>query len=303
MSERLIDLSDRPCHLRLENGCLVLQDKSGEAPPITIPLGELGAVVLSHPAISLSQAVLAGLGQHNVPLVVSDPRRLPVGMLLPIVAHGTQVERFAQQAALKQPRRKRLWQAIVRAKLLAQAGALEQLGRRSVGLEALAARVRSGDPDNLEAQGAQRYWRVLFDDPTFRRSREGAPPNNALNYAYAVLRATVARAVCACGLHPSIGLHHHNRYDSFALASDLMEPFRPLLDLRVAALAARSGIGPDLEKEVRAELLSAFVARFSDGAESRTLGDWVLRTAQALARAMFEPEAAFDLPRLAPSAT
>ncbi len=300
MSERILDLAERALYLRCENECLVLEDRQGGAPPTSLPLGELGAVILANPALSLSHAAIAGLARHKVPLVACDERRIPIGMLLPLQAHHTQVERFTAQVSLGAPRRKRLWQSVVRAKILGQARSLELLGRADVGLAQMAARVRSGDSENVEAQAAQRYWKALFEDGSFRRSREGAPPNNALNYGYAVLRATVARAICGSGLHPSFGLHHHNRYDSFALASDLMEPFRPMIDVRVAELCRREAIGEDLERDARGYLLEGFLARYSDGNESRTLSDWVLRSAQSLVRAIGDPKAKLDLPILSP---
>lgn len=300
MSERILDLVDKTLYLRCENECLVLEDREGEAPPTFLPLRELGAVILANPALSLSHAVIVGLARHNVLLVACDERRIPIGMLLPLTAHHTQVERFTGQVSLGASRRKRLWQAVVRAKLLAQARCLELLGRPGVGLAEMAARVRSGDPDNVEAQGAQRYWKALFEGGSFRRSREGAPPNNALNYGYAVLRATVARAICGSGLHPSFGLHHHNRYDSFALASDMMEPFRPLVDARVAEFLLREEIAEDLGREARGYLLQGFLTRYTDGRESRTLSDWVLRAAQSLVRAIGDPKARLELPILVP---
>jgi hypothetical protein len=172
--------------------------------------------------------------------IVSNEKHLPAAMLLPLSTHSTQTERFARQAAVSLPTRKRAWQQIVQAKLRAQARLLEETTGADQGLHVMAGRVRSGDPDNLEAQAARVYWPALFgkeaSGEAFRRDPEGEGINVHLNYGYAVLRAIVARALCASGLHPSLGVHHHNRYDTFCLADDLMEPFRPLVDRVVAGL-------------------------------------------------------------------
>jgi CRISPR-associated protein Cas1 len=301
MSERILDLAERPLHIRTENECLVLEDRENDRAKTSVPLQEVSAVLMSAYGLSLSQAALAALARHNVAVVTCDERRMPVGMLLPLVAHSTQAERFAVQVELGAPRRKRLWQQIVQAKLRAQAQVLELLGRPKVGLAEMAARVGSGDPDNVEAQGAQRYWRAMFGEFEFRRSREGPPPNHALNYGYAALRGLVSRAICGSGLHPSLGLHHHNRYDAFALASDLMEPFRPWVDLAVARHVDAHGAPDDLTRELRSAVLAPLLQRYSDGAENRTLTDWILRCAQSLARAVADTNERLDLRLLLPA--
>jgi CRISP-associated protein Cas1 len=301
MSERILDLAERPLHVRTENECLVLEDRDQERAKTSIPLQEVAAVLLSAYGLSLSQAALAALARHNVAVVTCDERRMPVGMLMPLVAHSTQGERFAVQTELGAPRRKRLWQQIVQAKLRAQAQVLELLARPKVGLAEMAARVGSGDPENVEAQGAQRYWRSMFGEFEFRRSREGPPPNHALNYGYAALRGLVSRAICGCGLHPSLGLHHHNRYDSFALASDLMEPYRPWVDHAVARFVDVHGLGDELTRDLRGAVLAPLLCRYTDGTESRTLTDWILRSAQSLARAIESAEERLELRALKPA--
>jgi CRISPR-associated protein Cas1 len=206
----------------------------------TIPFADIAVLVTSHPQISFTQAALAGLAAAGGMLIVSNEKHLPAAMLLPLSTHSTQTERFARQAAVSLPTRKRAWQQIVQAKLRAQARLLEETTGADQGLRVMAAKVRSGDPDNLEAQAARIYWPALLGKDAsgepFRRDPEGEGINVHLNYGYAVLRAIVARALCASGLHPSLGVHHHNRYDTFCLADDLMEPFRPLVDRVVAGL-------------------------------------------------------------------
>ena len=178
-------------------------------------------------------------------------------MLLPIEGNFEQAKRIEMQIAASQPTHKRLWAHVVRSKLEQQGAALEATGAPSVPLTALAAKVKSGDPDNLEAQGARRYWTLLFGSE-FRRDQNGGGINGLLNYGYTVLRATTARAVIAAGLHPSIGLHHSNDSNAMRLVDDLMEPFRPTIDLKVWQLH-RNG-----EKEVSPETKRALVRTLYD---------------------------------------
>jgi CRISPR-associated protein Cas1 len=321
MTERILDLSERPAHLSVRNELLVIRfgpvaavyDRrtTGDAEVAateaaeaalpethTIPLAEIAVVIASHPQISYTHAVLAGLAAAGGMFVVCDPKHLPAAMLLPLVTHSTQTERFAAQAKLSLPTGKRLWQQIVQAKLRAQARLLEERTGKDWGLGALAGRVRSGDPDNLEGQAARMYWRALFEDESFRRDPEGEGVNSCLNYGYAVLRAAVARAICGTGLHPSLGIHHHNRYDAFCLADDLMEPFRPVVDCVVAKLRDARGNDIPLDKEAKRALLEALLGRFTADNESRTLFDWVSRTACSLSAVIEGSAEKLEIPRL-----
>jgi CRISPR-associated protein Cas1 len=178
-------------------------------------------------------------------------------MLLPIEGNFEQAKRIEMQIAASQPTHKRLWAYVVRSKLEQQGAALEATGAPSIPLTALAAKVKSGDPENLEAQGARRYWTLLFG-AEFRRDQNAGGINGLLNYGYTVLRATAARAVIAAGLHPSIGLHHSNDSNAMRLVDDLMEPFRPVMDLKVWQLQ-RNG-----EKEVSPETKRALVRTLYD---------------------------------------
>jgi CRISPR-associated protein Cas1 len=158
---------------------------------------------------------------------------------------------------------------------------LARLHGSDSGLSALVSQVKSGDPQNVEARAARRYWPALFGDE-FRRDRDGEPPNNMLNYGYAVLRAIVARAICASGLHPSIGLHHHNRYDAFVLADDIMEPLRPVVDRAVAEYVNQYGNDIQLDRQAKSALILPLLGRFRVEGESRTLFDIVSKTAISL---------------------
>jgi CRISPR-associated protein Cas1 len=280
VTDRIIDVAETPARLRVRGGLLVIAAADG--PERTFPVSEVGVLVLAHPALTCTGAVLSELASAGGLVVVCDGRRLPAAMLLPVEEHSTQAERFARQASAPAPTRKRLWRALVRAKIRAQAALLKRLRGDDRELPDLADRVRSGDPDNLEAQAARRYWPALFADAKFRRRPRGDGLNRPLDYGYGVLRAATARAVCAAGLHPSFGLHHHNRYDAFALADDLMEPFRPRVDAVVAALAAERGTEVELDREVKSRLIEALLARVELDGEERTFFDALSRVAASV---------------------
>ena len=184
-----------------------------------------------------------------MPFVLCGPNHNAVGMLLTLDGHHVQAKRIEAQIAASAPTVKRLWSAVVKAKLQQQAAALEAAGAPTAPLTALVAKVRSGDPDNIEAQGARRYWSLLFG-PDFRRDQDGGGLNGMLNYGYTILRSATARAVVAAGLHPSIGLHHSNDANAMRLVDDLMEPFRPVVDLKVWQLrhAGEDDVTPDSKR-------------------------------------------------------
>jgi CRISP-associated protein Cas1 len=186
----------------------------------------------------------------------------------------------------------------VQAKIRAQGRTLHDLHGNDAGLLAMAERVRSGDVGNFESQASRRYWPLLFDDPKFRRGREGPDQNNHLNYGCAVLRAMVARALCATGLHPSLGLQHHNRYDAFCLANDLMEPFRPVIDRAVYCWVQEHDPTLPLEKESKAFLKGIMMRRYDVNAESRTLFDLVGRASSSLARAFLGESKQLQIPEV-----
>jgi len=296
MTDRILDLSDSPAYLRVKHEQLVIERE--EAEPVSLPLTELAVLILAHPQVTCTLAVLSVLMDKGGSVVVCGRDYLPNGLMLPTVGHSTQVERFAAQAAAPLPLRKRIWKQIVREKVRAQARLIEDLRGDDCGLLAMATTVRSGDPDNVEAQAARRYWAVLFDDPDFQRRFEAPDQNRLLNYGYAVLRAIVSRAICAAGLHPSLGLHHHNRYDAFCLADDLMEPYRPMVDAAVVEYVATYGKDRALDRQAKQALLSTVIGRYCCQGEERTLFDWIARTASSLVKVLlgeadevFYPEA------------
>lgn len=296
MTERIIDIAESSAVLTLRLEQLVIARGEEKA---TCPVEEVGVLVVSSPAVMMSQKVLAAIMAQGGVVIICDEKHMPSGMMLPLAGHHLQTERLSAQVNASEPTRKRLWAEVVRAKVEGQGKLLRQLHGDDFGILAMAKRIRSGDTDNIEGQAARRYWPALMGAPDFRRGRTGPPPNALLNYGYAILRAMVARAVCAAGLHPSIGLHHHNRYDAFCLADDLMEPFRPVVDAAVLRVAAERGPDAPLDRETKTLLLAPLIgARFPQKGESRTLFDLAARLAVSLARAYGNPKAKVALPEL-----
>lgn len=282
--ERIIDIAESAVRLHVRNAQLVVSlEDGGET---TAPLSEIAALVISNPRVLMTQAVIAGLAENKGAIVICGANHLPAAMMLPLEMHTTQTERLAKQATLSQPARKRFWQQIVRAKIRAQGNLLRELHGDDAGLLPMAERVRSGDPGNLESQASRRYWPLLFADARFRRGSPGPDQNSRLNYGYAVLRALVARAICGAGLHPSFGLQHHNRYDPFCLANDLMEPFRPMVDRAVYWWVQEHDPSIPLDKAAKAWLIEPILARYNSDGEWRTLFDILATVASSLAQAI-----------------
>ena len=223
----------------------------------TIPIEDIGVVVLDNRRITVTSGVLEALLENNAAVITCDQRSMPVGLLLPLCGNTTQNERFRDQLEASVPLKKQLWQQTVKQKIQNQAYVLAQVtGKEEKAMNVWADNVRSGDPDNIEARAAAYYWRYLFPDiPTFVRGREGEPPNNLLNYGYAILRAVIARSLVGSGLLPTLGIHHHNRYNAYCLADDIMEPYRPYVDQLVIEIIRKVDNYTLLTKEIKMELL------------------------------------------------
>ncbi|MDX2179864.1 MAG: type II CRISPR-associated endonuclease Cas1 [Bryobacteraceae bacterium] len=275
----MLDISESSAHLHARNGLLVVDVDGSEVD--AVPFSDLAAVVVSNRQVVFTQSVLTGLAEAGASLVTCDEKHHPASMMLPLVGHHAQAERFVKQAALPLPRRKRWWQSIVREKIAAQARVLMRLRGMDYGVAAMAKRVGSGDPSNVEAQASRRYWMTIFGDPDFRRGDDEDLRNARLNYGYAILRAATARALSGSGLHPSFGLHHRNKYNAFALADDMMEPFRPIVD---CAVAGRE-IGA-LSPSAKRQLIECVTGRYRVSGEARSLFDILARSAQGLAAAI-----------------
>ncbi len=257
-----------PIYLSLQNAQLVLhvpEVESNKTLPEaikkeaerTIPIEDIGVVILDNRRITITSGVMEALLENNCAVITCNQKSMPVGLLLPLCGNTTQNERFRSQLEASLPLRKQLWQQTIKQKILNQ----EYVLRTNTDKETNCMRVwsndvRSGDPDNLEARAAAYYWKNLFINyPNFVRDREGTPPNNLLNYGYAILRAIIARALVGSGLLPTLGIHHHNRYNAYCLADDIMEPYRPYVDQLVLDIIQRNLEISDITRDLKMQLL------------------------------------------------
>ena len=248
-----------PAYLSVKNLQLVVKRTDSETQQEvvrTVPIEDIGVVVLEDRQITITNVALDALLQNNCAVITCDEKHMPAGMLLPLEGNTIQSERFANQIEASQPLKKQLWQQTVQAKIRNQASVLKRLSGVEVGcMLAWANDVKSGDSDNLEGRAAAYYWKNIFPSlPGFTRDREGEMPNNLLNYGYAIVRAVIARALVASGLLPTLGIHHHNRYNAFCLADDIMEPYRPYVDEMVINIMKSDidygELTPDLKKQL-----------------------------------------------------
>lgn len=267
-----------------------------EEKPATVPIEDIGVLVIDDRRASYTQAVLVELIEAGATIVVCGADHLPTGMMLPLDSHHALTERHLAQTEASAPARKQIWRELVSAKLSQQGRALDCFGRTPNGLAEMAKRVRSGDPDNLEAQGAQRYWPMLFGKE-FRRDRSSEGVNALLNYGYAVVRAAAARAIVASGLIPTLGVFHKNRSNPFCLADDLMEPYRPFVDWQVKTMVLDLERVPGLdERPSRAALLSLFNETVTVGGRRSPLLLAIETSAASLARALTGEDKTLALP-------
>lgn len=256
-----------PAYLSLRMGQLVIRKPpgvddlplaEGEKAPIlkTIPIEDIGVVILDCKQLTITEGLLEALMDNNCAVVTCDCNRMPVGLLLPLSGNTIQSERFRSQVDASLPCKKQIWQQTVQQKIKNQAVMLGvATGDRHMNMFIWADNVRSGDPDNLEARAAAYYWRnILPSHPEFIRGRDGEPPNELFNYGYAILRAIVARAIVAAGLIPTLGIHHRNRYNAYCLADDIMEPYRPYVDKLVYGIVELRGL-IELTESTKVELL------------------------------------------------
>ncbi|MBQ4633347.1 MAG: type II CRISPR-associated endonuclease Cas1 [Prevotella sp.] len=262
-----------PAYLSLRMGQMVIKlpevEKNDTLPEIfkrqsviTKPIEDIGVVVLDNKQITITQGLLEALLENNSAVITCDSKSMPVGLMLPLCGNSIQNERFRDQLDASLPLKKQLWQQTIKAKIENQATVLSCCTGKEIGcMQAWANDVRSGDPDNLEGRAAAYYWKSLFADidglENFTRNRDGIQPNSLLNYGYAILRAIVARALVSSGMLPTLGIHHHNRYNAYCLADDIMEPYRPYVDEIVFNIVETYGAANiELTKDIKARLLS-----------------------------------------------
>jgi CRISPR-associated protein Cas1 len=279
MLRRIVEITGEGKRLSLERGFLAISGPEGSIG--SVPLDDIEAVIAASPALSYSGQVIDALAKRGTPLVICGDRYTPSVWMLPVNGHHAQGDRMEAQAEASQALRKRLWSDFVSAKVEAQAQALQWAGRTFTPLRRMKDEIRVGDPGNVEARAAQYYFPALFG-ADFRRNRELDGANALLNYGYTVLRAAAARALVGAGLHPSLGLFHKSRGDAFRLADDIMEPFRPAVDLEVLKLSDEEAL--ELDVEVKRRLVRVLHLDFAT-AEGRTpLTNCLARLASSLAQ-------------------
>lgn len=251
----------------------------------TIPIEDIGIVILDNQQITITQGLLASLLENNSAVVTCDNKHHPAGLFLPLESNLEQSQRFQEQIEASIPLKKQLWQQTISSKILNQALLLNKVGVKSDNMKKWARDVKSGDPDNLEGRAAAYYWKNLFPpELEFQRDRYGEPPNNLLNYGYAILRAVVARSLVASGLLPTLGIHHHNKYNAFCLADDIMEPYRPFVDDMVVTLVRDGEDFTELTSSIKKQLLTIPVIDVFIEEQKRPLMIAVQRTTASLAK-------------------
>jgi CRISPR-associated protein Cas1 len=256
-----------PAYLNLKNQQLVvrlpevvkndtLPESFKKEAMATIPIEDIGVMIIDHGQVTLTQGLMAALLENNTAVIVCNDTHHPNGLLLPLSGNTLQSERFTAQINASVPLKKQLWQQTITSKIINQAAALKKAGQDNAKLLYFARNVKSGDPNNVEGRAAYYYWSKLFPSTlNFSRKRDGDPPNNLLNYGYAILRAIVARNLVGSGLLPTLGIHHHNRYNAFCLADDIMEPYRPYVDEIVLSIVETINDYTELTTEIKKMLL------------------------------------------------
>lgn len=259
-----------PAYLSLKDNQLVVKLKNDETK--TVPIEDIGYVILDNQQITITQGTMAALEENNCAVITCDSHHLPTGLLLPLAGNSIQSERFQSQIEASVPLKKQLWQQTIQQKISNQANVLKLCRNAEVGnMLAWAKSVKSGDSENREAVAAAYYWKEIFPDiPNFFRDRYGIAPNNMLNYGYAILRAVVARSLVSSGLLPTLGIFHHNRYNAYCLADDIMEPYRPIVDKLIIEVCKEINEYPNqLNTELKAKILQIPVLdTFIDGVRS-----------------------------------
>ncbi len=266
----------------------------------SIPCEDIGVLLVDHSGVTYTHSVFTELLRCGAAVVLCGGDHHPTGMLLPIESNTVQAERFREQIEAKEPVKKKLWQQIVRAKIKHQAKLVGKDSSVYKALMALRDSVRSGDPDNIEAQASKKFWAAYIQDiiSNFHRNIEGRAPNNMLNYGYMVMRAAVARALCSAGLLPSLGIHHRNRYNTFCLADDMIEPFRGFVEAKVRDICAQSGVPDELSQSIKAAILEVLYEPVTIADFNGPLMVGLHRMAASLQRCFAGEQKELDLPEI-----
>ena len=291
MIGRVVEVAREGAHLSLDRGFMRVTESGNEVGRVAVE--DLAALIVRGYGATVSVNLCARLAHVGVPVVLCGANQSPDALIWPVKGHFEQGRRMQAQAEAGRPLRKRLWRDLVVAKVRAQSTVLEHFGKRDERLLQMARVLKSGDPDNVEAQAARRYWPLLMGEG-FRRERDAAGVNAMLNYGYTVLRAAAARSILAAGLHPSLSVHHESRGDALRLADDLMEPFRPYVDLAVARRTDRAEA--DLDREMKAALASVLTLDLAGPSGARPVQSCIDHLATSLAMIYLGQDRKLDLP-------
>lgn len=289
----VVEITDSEAVVNVSDGCLRISVNEAECG--RVPLAEVSVVLLSSPRAVCSVSAIASIAEQGASVVVCDQSMKPTGMVLPFSGHSETGRRIQAQCSASLPLKKRLWKQLVQSKITGQAVVLEEEAGEDFGVKALVSKVRSGDVGNVEARAARRYWGKLLGR-NFRRRRGEGVANCMLDYGYTVLRASIARSLCVSGLHPSLGIHHHHRANAFALADDLIEPFRPAFDRQVVCALKKFPDAEGLTPEVKKELVAGLRASVPFEGCSRTVEEAAKRSAASLAGVFLGDEEKISLP-------
>jgi CRISP-associated protein Cas1 len=299
MIKRIIEISRAKTYLSIKLDQLII--RQGDEISSQIPCEDIGLLIVDHNGTTYTHSVFTTLLEAGAAIVLCGCDHHPVGMFLPTMANSIQTARMKSQLSAKEPLKKQLWKQIIKTKIKHQAKVLGPDQDAHKGLLEMARQVRSGDPENKEAHASRLYWKYFISEINFRRGRDGAPPNNMLNYGYAIVRAAVARAIVGAGLNPSMGIHHHNKYNAFCLADDLLEPFRGFVDAKVLEVWSESPDEDDfaqLTQPIKARLLEVLYQEVKIGQYSGPLMVGLHRTAASLVKCCQGEQKQLDLPKV-----
>ena len=294
MIKRIVEISEAASNLKVRYGQLIVSRNGQQVS--SIPCEDIGVLLVDHQGVTYTHSVFTELLRCGAVVVLCGGNHHPAGMLLPIESNTVQTERFKFQIEAKEPVKKRLWQQIVRAKIKHQAKLAGRDSEVYKSLMVLREQVRSGDPENIEAQASKKFWPVFIGDADFRRDINGPAPNNLLNYGYMVMRAAVARALCSAGLLPSLGIHHRNRYNAFCLADDVLEPFRGFVEAKVREICQSGDFDGELDQQTKAKLLEVLYEPMTIAGFEGPLMVGLHRTAASLVRCFAGEQKEIDLP-------
>lgn len=296
MIKKIVEISRAGTYLSIRYQQLVIEQKDQESR--SIPCEDIGVLLVDHSGVVYTHSVFTELLRHNAAVVLCGRDHHPTGMFLPLESNQIQSERFAGQIGLKEPVKKRLWQQVIRAKIHHQAKVVSYDEKTSRALLGLRDRVRSGDPDNVEAQASRRFWPAYFQHLGCKRDMNGGGVNGLLNYGYMAMRAAVARAICSAGLLVTAGIHHHNRYNAFCLADDMSEPFRGFVEKKVRELCRDMQEVPEMDQHTKAGLLEVLYEEVEIGEYRGPLMVGLHRTMASLGRCFRGEQKKLDLPKL-----